>query len=91
MLTRTVTGMVAAGVAMVCFLQASLARPIQAGDRLLLDFGYNYVGTVDGSGRTWNSNLKPTPGTTTSNLLTAEGVATNVAIWWGGRTLFSEV
>lgn len=56
--------LVVASMALVYFSQTvSVARTIEAGDRLLLDFGKAYVNTVDGLGRTWNSDIRISPST----------------------------
>lgn len=65
-----------------------LYRPLEAGDRLLLDIG-NYIGRPkDGLGRTWNCDIKPLPGATVTDLVTTESVATDIDIAWGWNNAF---
>lgn len=85
---RNVAKLLAMAVMLVCLTQTSMATPvpIAVGDRILFDYGAIYTGTTDGLGRTWNSGLTPTAGTTFSNLYNTAGVQTDVDIWWSWAT-----
>jgi len=66
------------------------AAPLQAGDRLLVDWcSTSAGGPVDSQGRTWNS-LVPSPGKTTPKLLDTTGKVTDHDIYASSSVGFSQ-